>query len=203
MPKKDILKYPGWMYSIGVAQGIISMEEARIEYKRIYKALRSRQRRMQQSEFAGSKFARMKLKPLSSIKTEAQFFDALQSLAALARSRQTSVSGLREFRRDVAETLDAFGDKGKSFNDFTAAEWTEFGAYMQRVHKAHFDSERAVRLFRLAKSAGMTGASLFKDFYYWSQHDTDLEEYANMGRPLGSRVSSQRIRDYLKKKKKV
>lgn len=200
MPKKDILAYPGWMYSMGISQGKLSMEEARIEYMRIYKALRSRQRRMQQSEFAGSKFARMKLKPLSSIKTESQFVESLQSLAAMARGRQTSITGLREFRKDIAAALDVYGETGKSFQDFSAAEWTEFGAYMRRVHKASFDSERAVRLFRLAKSGGMTGASLYRDFHYWSQHEDDLKDFADEGRPLGSRVSSERIRNYLSKK---
>lgn len=200
MPKKDILAYPGWMYAMGISQGKLSMEEARIEYMRIYKALRSRQKRLQQSEFAGSKFARKKIPKLSDIKTEAQFLESFQSLAAMARGRQTSISGLREFTKDVALALDKYGDFGKSFQDFSQAEWTEFGAYMKRVHKASFDSERAVRMFRLAKESGMTGASLFRDFQYWSQHEDDLKSYADEGRPLGKRVSSERIRKYLNMK---
>ena len=200
MAKKDILAYPGWMYAMGLSQGKLTMEEAKIEYMRIYKALRSRQRRLQQSEFAGSKFARAKIPKLSDIKSEAQFVEKFQTLAAMARGRQTSISGLREFRKDVAEALDKYGEDGKSFMDFTAAEWTEFGAFMKRVHKANFDSERAVRMFRLAKSSGMTGASLFRDFNYWREHEDDLQEFASQGRPLGSRVSSERIRRYLSSK---
>ena len=194
---KDILKYPGWMYAYGISSGQLSMEEARIEYMRIYHALRERQRRIQKSEFAGTKFARTPLVPLSKIKSEAQFHEELQSMASKARGRQTSLSGLREYRKDVAEALDMYGESGKSFSDLTSAQWTEFGAYMKRIHQARFDSERAVRMFRIAKGAGMTGASLFRDYDYWTQHEADLKDYAAAGHPLGGRVSSERIRNYL------
>ena len=198
---KDILKYPGWMYAMGISQGKITMEEARIEYMRIYKALRSRQRRVQQSEFATSKFARTHIPKLSEIKTEAQFMDKFQSLAAMARGRQTSITGLREFTKDVAEALDNYGDDGKSFKDFTHAEWTEFGTFMKRVHKVNLDSDRAVRMYKIAKGAGMTGASFFKDYEYWKQNEDELIKYSQE-RPLGSRVSSTRIREYIEAKKK-
>ena len=67
---KDILKYPGWMYAYGIASGQLSMKEARVEYQRVYHALRERQRRLQQSEFASTPFAKKTLTPLSKIKSE-------------------------------------------------------------------------------------------------------------------------------------
>lgn len=197
---KDILRYPGWMYAYGIASKQLSMEEAKVEYQRIYHALRQRQRRLLKSEFAGSKFATKKLIPLKEIKTERQFLEQLQSLAGWARGRQTSISGLREYKKDVAEFLDTYGgEDGKSFKDFTAANWTEFGIYMRRVHKAQYDSEKAVAMFRVAKEAGMTGSSLYKDFSYWREHQDDLNEYIDKGAPLGGRASSKRIRDYIEK----
>ena len=194
---KDILKYPGWMYAYGIASGQLSMKEARVEYKRVYHALRERQRRLQQSEFASTPFAKKQLIPLSKIKSERQLIEQLQSMAGYARGRMTSISGLREYRQDIADALDQYGEGGKSFEDMTRANWNEFGAYMKRIHKAHFDSERAVAIFRLAKDAGMTGASLYKDYSYWRDHSEDLEKYTASGRALGSRASSSRIRDYI------
>lgn len=194
---KDILKYPGWMYAYGIASGQLSMEEAKIEYQRVYHALRQRQRRLQKSEFAGTKFATKQLKPFSAIRTEREFVEEMQSLAAWARGRQTSISGLREYQRDVAAALDQYGQGGKSFQDFSQSNWQEFGAYMRRIHKSHFDSERAVAVFRIAKDAGMTGASLFKDYSYWKDNLQELKQYADQGRALGGRASSGRIRDYI------
>lgn len=196
---KDILKYPGWMYAYGISSGQLSMKEARIEYMRIYHSLKERQRRLRQSEYSGTKFARQQLTPLSKIKSESQFFEEIQSMASMARSRMTSVSGLREYQQDIAAALDLFGTEGKSFQDLTHSQWTEFGAFMKRVHQARYDSERAVKMFRIAKGAGMTGASLFRDYNYWQDHQKELSDYAAAGNPLGGRASSERIRDYLSK----
>ena len=196
---KDILKYPGWMYAYGIASGQLSMKEARIEYMRIYHSLKERQRRLKQSEYAGSKFAHQQLVPLSKIKSESQFMEEIQSLASMAKSRLTSVSGIKAYQSDIAASLDLFGEEGKSFQDLTAAQWTEFGAYMKRIHQARFDSERAVKMFRIAKGAGMTGASLFRDYNYWQEHQNELSDYAAAGNPLGGRASSERIRDYISK----
>ena len=196
---KDILKYPGWMYAYGISSGQLLMKEARIEYMRIYHSLKERQRRLRQSEYSGTKFARQQLTPLSKIKSESQFFEEIQSMASMARSRMTSVSGLREYQQDIAAALDLFGTEGKSFQDLTHSQWTEFGAFMKRVHQARYDSERAVKMFRIAKGAGMTGASLFRDYNYWQDHQKELSDYAAAGNPLGGRASSERIRDYLSK----
>ena len=197
---KDILKYPGWMYAYGIASGQLSMKEARIEYMRIYHSLKERQRRLKQSEYAGSKFARKQLIPLSKIKSESQFIEEIQSLASMARSRMTSVTGIREYTHDVAAFLDVIGNmEGKSFKDFNHAQWHDFGEYMKRVHKAQYDSERAVKMFKIAKGAGMTGASLFRDYNYWQDHQKELQDYAAAGNPLGGRASSERIRDYISK----
>lgn len=194
---KDILKYPGWMYAYGISSGQLSMDDARVEYMRLYHALKERQRRIRKSEFAGTKFARTPLVPLSKIKSESQFHEELQSMASKARGRQTSLSGLKEYRKDVAAALDVYGAEGKSFSSLTSSQWTEFGAYMKRIHQARFDSERAVRMFRLAKGANMTAASLINDYDYWTRHEQDLLDYMNAGNPLGGRVSSQRLREYL------
>ena len=196
---KDILKYPGWMYAYGISSGQLSMKEARIEYMRIYHSLKERQRRLRHSEYSGTKFARQQLTPLSKIKSESQFFEEIQSMASMARSRMTSVSGLREYQQDIAAALDLFGTEGKSFQDLTHSQWTEFGAFMKRVHQARYDSERAVKMFRIAKGAGMTGASLFRDYNYWQDHQKELSDYAAAGTPLGGRASSERIREYLSK----
>ena len=194
---KDILRYPGWMYAYGISSGQLSMEEARIEYMRVYNALKERQRRLQKSEFSGSKFATTKLTPLSKIKSESQFAEELQSMVSMTRSRMTSVTGLREYQKDVAAALDLYGTEGKSFQDMTHSQWTEFGAFMKRIHQARYDSERAVKMFRIAKGAGMTGASLFRDYNYWHEHQKDLSDYAAAGNPLGGRASSERIREYI------
>lgn len=194
---KDILKYPGWMYAYGISSGQLPMSEARVEYMRIYKALKSRQKRLQQSEFAGSKFARQKLVPLREIKTEAQFNEEIQSLASMARSRLTSISGLREYQEDIAIALNRIGGDGIDFNDLSASGWKEFGTYMKRVHQAQFDSERAVKMFRIAKEAGLSGGGLFKDYSYWLEHVEQLKDYNVAGNPLGSRVSSKRLREYM------
>lgn len=196
---KDILKYPGWMYAYGIASGQLSMQEARVEYQRIYHALRERQRRLKKSkEWNKSQFADYKLTPLSGIKTESQFLEKLQSMASWARSRRTTVKGLREYTEDVASFLNKYGDEnGKDFNDFTRSNWKEFGSFMHRIHKAKLDSERAIAVFRVAKDAGMTEASLFKDYQYWKEHQEDLMNYTEAGRALGGRASSKRIRDYI------
>ena len=196
---KDILKYPGWMYAYGIASGQLSMQEARVEYKRIYHALRERQRRLKQSkEWNKSQFADYKLTPLSRVKTESQFLEKLQSMASWARSRRTTVEGLREYTEDVASFLNKYGDEnGKDFHDFTHSNWKEFGSFMHRIHKAKLDSERAIAVFRVAKDAGMTEASLFKDYQYWKEHQEDLMNYTEAGRALGGRASSKRIRDYI------
>ena len=194
---KDILRYPGWMYAYGISNGDISMDEAKIEYKRIYHALKERQRRLQQTEFSKSKFARTELKPLSKIKTESQFLEEIDRLASWARSRTTTVKGIREFNKDVAEVLDNYGDTGKSFADMTSAQWNQFGAFMKRVHKEKFDSEKAVRLFRIAIGSGVTGQSFTREYDYWKDHEEELREYYDKGKPLGKRVSSERLRNTL------
>ena len=196
---KDILKYPGWMYAYGIASGQLSMEEAKNEYQRIYHALRQRQRRLQSSsQWNKSQFATYKLTPLKGIKSEAQFLEKLQSMASWARSRRTTVKGLKEYTEDVASFLDKYGgENGKSFQDFSKTNWKEFGAYMRRIHKAKMDSERAIAVFRVAKDAGMTGVSLFRDYSYWKDHQEDLINYAEAGRALGGRASSERIRNYI------
>lgn len=194
---KDILRYPGWMYAYGISNGDISMDEAKIEYKRIYHALKERQRRLQQTEFSKSKFSRTELKPLSKIKTESQFLEEIDRLASWARSRITTVKGIREFNKDIAEVLDNYGDTGKSFADMTSAQWNQFGAFMKRVHKEKFDSEKAVRLFRIAIGSGVTGQSFTREYDYWKDHEQELKDYYDQGKPLGKRVSSERLRTTL------
>ena len=68
---------------------------------------------------------------------------------------------------------------------------------MRRIHKAKMDSERAIAVFRVAKDAGMTESSLFKDYQYWKDHQQDLADYTEAGRALGGRASSDRIRNYI------
>ena len=200
---RDILRYPGWMYAYGIASGQLSMEEAKIEYQRIYHALRQRQRRLQSSsQWNKSQFATYKLTPLKGIKSEAQFLEKLQSMASWARSRRTTVKGLREYTEDVASFLNKYGENGKDFQDFTKSNWREFGSFMHRIHKAKLDSERAIAVFRVAKDAGMTEASLYKDYQYWKNHEQDLVDYTEAGRALGGRASSERIRNYIEEKKK-
>ena len=194
---KDILRYPGWMYSYGIASGQMSMDDAKIEYRRLYHALKMRQARLRESEFSGAKFAGIDLRPLRSIKSEADFLEQIQHMASWARSRLSTIKGWIEYRKDIASVLDQYGDGGKSFWDFTHGNWTEFGAYMKRIHRMHLDSERAVAVFRVAKDAGMTGASLFKDYRYWKDHTEELKDYAAAGRALGGRASSERIRNYI------
>lgn len=193
----DILKYPGWMYSYGIATGRLSMDEVKIEYQRLYHALRQRQRRMAGTEFEKSKFAKRSFVPYKQLRSESQMLEEIQSMASWARSRQSTVMGMREFQQDIESALGKYvPEHGKDFTDFTRSNWAEFGAFMHRIHKAKFDSDRALKVFTVAKKAGMTGASLKKDYDYWKNHTDELIWYTeDKGRPLGGRASSRRIRE--------
>lgn len=195
---KDILKYPGWMYAYGISNGNLDFYEARKEYSRIYHALKERQRRLRGTEFAKSSFAQKKLIPLSQIKSQAQFIEAIDRLASLARSRLTSVSGIRAFNKEIAAALDKYGEEGKSYADFTQSQWTEFGEFMKQVHKDKYDSEQAVREFKIAKGSGFTGASFTRDYTYWKDHEEELRQYYELvDRPFGKRVAAENVRNWI------
>ena len=68
---------------------------------------------------------------------------------------------------------------------------------MKRVHKEKFDSEKAVRLFRIAIGSGVTGQSFTREYDYWKDHEQELKDYYDQGKPLGKRVSSERLRSTL------
>ena len=198
--KGSTLKYPAWMYGDGLSSGQMTIDEAKVEYQRLYRMLRERQRRMQKSpEWKSEPFATKPLKKLSQIKTEAQLRENLQILANKASSHNTSIKGREMLNVARVAWLDKYGE-GKSFGDFTKAQWKEFGTFMRRVKESGFDSERAVALFRLGKSAGMTGASMWRDYQTWldPNNQQSLKEYAErINRPLGGRVSSERLREHL------
>ena len=200
----SILKYPSWMYGYGLSSGQLTVEEAKIEYKRLYHALHERQRRMQKSpEWKSTPFATRPIKKLSELKTESQLREGLQILANKAQSRNTSIQGLTEMKEAASTWLNRYGE-GKSFDDMTSAQCREFGTFMRRVKESGFDSERAVAMFRMAKSAGMTGSSLWRDYQTWidPKNEKSLQHYAEQQkRPLGGRVSSERLREHLGIKK--
>lgn len=195
------LRYPTYYYLPFnlLDNDILTAEEQRAELARLLPIARKRQKRLQRSEFADTYSAKVKLPSLRELKTERAVSAALADVSLFIASRRSLVRGAREYQQDVQETLqETFKDVAEV--DFTSEDfnWKQFGRYMQqmkRLGKASegADSERAVKMFFIAKKVGLTPAGLRDNYDAFLQRQGELQQlYDN--NPFGRRnVSGEKM----------
>lgn len=185
---ESVLRYPSYYYLPFnlIESDALSAQEQLAELRRLLPTARKRQQRLRQSEFKDISTATMQLPRLKNLRTPREVSKALADVALFIKSRRSLVTGAREYQQDVIETLqETFS--GVAEVDFTdkGFNWKQFGRYMQqmkRLGKAHegADSERAVRMYFVARKIGLTPAGL-RDNYdeFLARQDELMQLYNN------------------------
>ena len=181
---ESVLKYPSYYYLPFnlLETDVFSTQEQLTELKRLLPIARKRQSRLRQSEFSDTYAATVKLPKLRELSTGRDVSKALADVAHFIKSRTSLVSGAREYREDVTETLqETFA--GVAEVDFTdeGFNWKAFGRFMQemkRQGKAHegADSERAVRMYFIARKVGLTPAGLRDNYEAFLERQSELRQ---------------------------
>ena len=191
---ESVLKYPGYYYlPFNLKDSdILTPEEQLSELRRLLPIARKRQSRLQKSAYADTYAAKVQLPRIKNLRTSRDVSNALTEVANFIKSRRSLVTGAREYQQDVAETLQStFADVAEV--DFTdeSFNWKQFGTFMQqmkRLGKAHegVDSERAVRMYFIARKVGLTPAGLRDNYEKFLERQAELRElYDN--NPYGRR----------------
>ena len=191
---ESVLKYPSYYYLPFnlLETDTFSATEQYVELRRLLPIARKRQSRLRKSEFSDTYAATVKLPSLKELHTIRDVSKALADVAHFIKSRGSLVSGAREYRQEVTETLqETFADVAEV--DFTdeSFNWKQFGRFMQemkRQGKAHegADSERAVRMFFIARKVGLTPAGLRDNYDAFLARQEELQQlYEN--NPYGRR----------------
>ena len=207
---EKVLKYPTYYYlPFNLLDGdILTAEEQRAELKRLLPIARKRQKRLRESEFADTYSAKVQLPTLRELKTERSVSSALAEVSLFIGSRRSLVRGAREYQQDVKDTLEqTFKDVAEvDFSD-ESFNWKQFGRYMQqmkRLGKASegADSERAVKMFFIAKKVGLTPAGLRDNYDKFLEQQSALQQlYEN--NPFGRRnVSGEKMHQRLESLRK-
>lgn len=182
----DVLKYPTFYYlPYQLLDGdVLTEREQREELSRLLSIARKRQRRLQQSEFSDSYNARVHLPSMKELRSSRDVSRALADVALFIRARTGSVTGAREYRAEVVETLQTTFE-GVAEVDFTdpGFNWKMFGQYMRdmkRAGKANegADSERAVRMFFIGRKVGLTAKGLRENYDAFLQRQDELAALA-------------------------
>ena len=186
--------YPSYYYlSFQLLEGdLLTPAEQRAELKHLLSVARSRQVLLRKSEFANSPRAKQNLPKLSMLKNDRDVSNALAEVATFISSRRSTVEGARMYREDVMSTLNrTFAEDSEvDFSD-PNFNWKAFGRYMQdmrRLGKTNEggDSERAVRMYFIAKGTGLTPAGLRDNYEEFLARQDELKAlYEN--NPYGRR----------------
>lgn len=196
MAKRDIdwarkaegaFAYPTYYYlSYRLLDGdLLTAHEQRAELSRLLSVARKRQARLRESEFKDSWAARVELPKMKNLKSERDVSRALADVALLIRSRRSTVGGARAYREEVSETLqETFADVSEV--DFTAPDfnWKQFGKFMQEMKrsgkaKEGADSEKAVRMYFIARKIGLTPAGLRDNYDEFLQRQDEMLQLYN------------------------
>lgn len=194
---ESVLKYPSFYYlPWQLLDGdVLSSGEQLAELKRLLPIARGRQRRLQRSEFAETYAATIDLPKLSSLRTPRDVSAALTDVANFIKSRRSLVRGAREYQQDVVDTLQStFADVAEV--DFTDENfnWRQFGQFMAQMKKLGkasegADSERAVRMYFIARGVGLTPAGLRDNYEQFLARQDELQQLYN-NNPYGRRNTS-------------
>lgn len=194
---ESAFKYPTFYYqSFRLLDGdLLTEREQRKELSRLLSVARKRQARLRQTEFSESWAARTDLPRMKDLKSARDVSRALADVAMLIRSRRSTVGGARAYQAEVSETLQAtFAEVAEV--DFTAPDfnWKQFGAFMQQMKKSGkakegADSERAVRMYFIARKIGLTPAGLRDNYEAFVERQQEMLQLYN-DNPYGRRNTS-------------
>ena len=192
------LSYPGYYYlPYNLLEGdILTPEEQRAELKHLLRVARSRQAHLRKNpRFAESRAAREVLPKINELKTDRAISRALSDVAEFIRSRRSTVRGAKEYEEDIIETLSVTFEHDREV-DFTdpSFNWDQFGRFMQQMKKAGKanegeDSQRAVKLYFLAKGVGLSLKGLRDNYDTFKQRQDELV-YLYHNNPYGKRSTT-------------
>lgn len=152
-------------------------KQLRAEYTKLRDIAQKRLKRMAESEFKDSMVYlenKDKFEKLSQIKNKTQLVHALADVAGFVNAKTSSISGLKNQRKEAIKTLHEHG------YDFVDKDnYEEFYKFMEdyRNKKLNqiYDSERVAELFEAAKDKKIKTDELKKDFEFWIKNEEKLK----------------------------
>lgn len=184
-------------------------EELQAEYKRMRENLRKNIGRIRKSgEFEDAQI----LKTYSEFETprnytKEQLARKLSRLEGLLSANTATLTGLREQRREVIETLQ---DRGyKAINKENFADFTRFmdstralALSVLRYKYSSFgtaqgeDRNKRLELFNAAQRKGITTNALISDFTFFVKHVDEIKQLPD--RPHGRKMGARTVRKLIK-----
>ena len=161
-----------------VEANILTPEEMRKHYSYLREVANKRLARFKGTEFEKEKIYnknRNKFVPLKEIKNERELKHKLYEVNKFVRSRASSVSGLKQIRKQTLETL-----KDRGINFINKKNIKEFGQYMDFLRSKYgskqFGSEQALVLYGQAVKKKINPFEIAEDFAFWQAHTRELEQ---------------------------
>lgn len=194
-------------YPEALISGTLTPEEMRSHYRYLRKIANKRLKRFVGSEFedAQSYIKNVgKFVPLSEINNERELMFKLYEVNKFVRARSSTVTGLKQIRRDAIETLH---DKGFTWvNAHNYKQFTDYMEYMRTKYKSkQYDSKRALALYDMiqTESAGINVEDVKRDYRFWSKHVDELKSLPkNVSAEIKSSKDFKKVLSKNKKKKK-
>lgn len=161
-----------------VEANILTEKEMREHYSYLREVANKRLARFKGTEFEKEKIYkknRDKFVPLKEIKNERELRHKLYEVNKFVRARASSVTGLKQIRNQVIETL---RDRGITF--VNKKNIKEFGQYMDFLRAKYgskqFGSEQALTLYGEAVKKKIDPFEIAEDFGFWQEHTRELAQ---------------------------
>ena len=194
-----------YYYPEGLRSGTLTPEEMRKHYSYLRKIANKRLKRFVGSEFEDAQSYIKnagKFVPLSEINNERELMLKLYEVNKFVRARSSSVTGLKQIRKEMIET---FHDRGFTWiNKNNVKQFGDYMEYMRAKYGARqFDSERAAELFGMITTdrVGLDVEAVQQDFKYWAKHADELSKLPkNVSKKIKSSKDFQKALSKNKKK---
>ena len=168
-----------YYYPEALRSGTLTPQEMRTHYSYLRKIANKRLKNFVGSEFEDAQSYNKnvgKFVTLSEINNERELMFKLYEVNKFIRARSSSVTGLKQIRREAIET---FHDKGFTWvNSNNYKEFTDYMEYMRTKYKSkQYDSKRALALYDMMQtgSVGIDVEEVKRHYKYWSKHVNDLK----------------------------
>lgn len=181
--------FPVSAYFPQALQDNYSEAELRKEYSRLRDVAQKSLKRLGQSEFAGGETYRAnvnKYKKLADIHSKSELAYLLTDISKFLMAKGSSISGLREIRR---ESINTWHEKGFDFvNKKNFDAWVRFLDFVKdQVGVRYLDEAEDV--FRKAQKKGISIENVKGNFDYYRSHLDEMEEApAKTGNNSSSKV---------------
>lgn len=195
---------PELYYPEALRSGVLTPQEMKSHYNYLRNVANKRLQ-----SFAGSEFEDAqsyiknvgKFVPLSQINNERELMFKLYEVSKFVRARSSSVTGLKQIRREAIETLH---DKGITWvNPGNYKQFAEYMEYMRTKYKSkQYDSKRAMVLYGMVEtgSVGIDVEEVKRNYKFWSKH---VNELASLPKNVSEEIkSSKDFKKALSKNKK-